>query len=243
MDVDPTALPSYDDEDLQAAVEEATHLVAGLPFAVPDEAAEEETPPGEPVDYGAFGDQWIRRVLHRDRILRTIEQVLGEQIVLGPIKAGPGRTFASVSVVGTFGRTTGVEVPGDLLAYAIDLPVSVVFHVDLPLDRLTFTADVVVPLVLTVHTEAPVRLRMELTTPSADQIGLTLSTDTRRGAVFRKVAGLDGELRRFLLKVLDTELAKPYVQRALHLDMEALIDHAWPQLTEQFLPQGPADRR
>ncbi|MFD0806001.1 hypothetical protein ACFQ0K_07880 [Nocardioides caeni] len=240
--MDPTTLPSYDDADLEAAVEEATQLVTGLPLA--HEPATPPSPPaGEPIGYGAFGHNWIRRVLHRDRILRTVEQVLGETIVLGPIKAGPGRTFASVSVVGTFGTTTGVELPGELLAYAIDLPVSVVFHVDLPLDRLTFTAEVVVPLVLTVHTEAPLRLRMELTTPTVDQIGLELSTDTRRGAVFRKMAGLDGELRRFLLKVLDTELSKPYVQRALHLDMEELIDHAWPKLTEQFLPQGPDDRR
>lgn len=195
------------------------------------------------IGYDAFGDNWIRRVLHRDRVLRTVEQVLGEQLVLGPIKAGPGRTFASVSIVGTFGRTSGVEVPGEQLAYAIDLPVSVVFHVDLPMDRLTFTAEVLVPLVLTIHAEAPVRLRMELTTPTEDQIGLELSTDTRRGAVFRKVAGLDAELRRFLLTVLDTELAKPYVQRALHLDMEELIDHAWDGLSAQFLPQGPDDRR
>ncbi|NHA01105.1 hypothetical protein G5V59_17790 [Nocardioides sp. W3-2-3] len=39
---------------------------------------------------------WIRRVLHRDRVLRTIDQVLGDQIALGPIGAGPGRAFASV---------------------------------------------------------------------------------------------------------------------------------------------------
>lgn len=240
-DGEPTDLPewsSYDDEELRIAVAEAAHLVADLPEPAPPE---EET--GIAIGYAGFGENWVRRVLHRDRVLRTIEQVLGDQIVLGPIKAGPGRTFASVSVVGTFGRTRGVEIPGELLAYAIDLPVSVVFHVDLPLDRLTFTAEVLVPLVLTVHAEAPVRLRMELTTPREDQIGLTLTTDTRRGAVFRRIAGLDGELRRFLLTVLDTELAKPYVQRALHLDMEELIDQAWGQLSAQFLPQGPDDRR
>lgn len=57
------------------------------------------------------------------------------------------------------------------------------------------------------------------------------------------MTGLDAELRRFVLKVIDTELAKPYVKRATYLDMEELIDHAWPMLTEQFLPRGPEDRR
>lgn len=196
-----------------------------------------------PVSYERFGVNWIHRVLGLERILRTVDQVLGDQIALGPIGAGPGRTFASVSFVGTYHPTTGREVPAELLTYAIDLPISVVFELDLPLDRLTFNAEVVVPLVLVVHTEEPLRLRLELRTPAEDQIQLDLQTDTRRGAMIRKIAGLDGELRRFLLKVLDTELAKPYVQRATHLDMEELITQAWPALTQQFLPNGPEDRQ
>lgn len=196
-----------------------------------------------PASYERFGVNWVRRVLGLERILRTIDQVLGDQIALGPIGAGPGRAFASVSFVGTYGPTTGVEVPAELLTYAIDLPISVVFDLDLPLDRLTFNAEVVVPLVLVVHTEEPLRLRLELRTPTEEQIKLDLQTDTRRGAMIRKIAGLDGELRRFLLKVLDTELAKPYVKRATHLDMEELIAQAWPALTQQFLPRGPEDRQ
>lgn len=195
------------------------------------------------ISYETFGVHWIRRVLDRDRVLATIDDVLGDQIALGPIAAGPGRTFASISFVGTFGPTSGVEVPGDKLTYAIELPVAVVFHVDLGIDRLTFEADVVVPLELVVHTEAPLRLRLELRTPTPDEIGLELRTATRRGRVLRRIAGLDAELRRFLITVLDTELAKPYVQRATHLDMDLLIGEAWPALTAQFLPTGPADRR
>lgn len=196
-----------------------------------------------PASYERFGVNWVRRVLGLERILRTIDQVLGDQIALGPIGAGPGRAFASVSFVGTYGPTTGVEVPAELLTYAIDLPISVVFDLGLPLDRLTFNAEVVVPLVLVVHTEEPLWLRLELRTPTEEQIKLDLQTDTRRGAMIRKIAGLDGELRRFLLKVLDTELAKPYVKRATHLDMEELIAQAWPALTQQFLPRGPEDRQ
>jgi len=195
------------------------------------------------MSYEEFGVQWIHRVLHKERILRTIDEVLGDQIALGPIGAGPGRAFASVSFVGTYRPTRGELVPGELLTYAIDLPISVVFDLDLPLDKLTFNAEVVVPLVLVVHTEAPLRLRLELRTPTEDQIGLELRTDTRRGAMLRKLAGLDAELRRFLLKVLETELAKDYVRRATRLDMEELIDGAWPAFTAQFLPRGPEDRQ
>ena len=196
------------------------------------------------VSYERFGVSWVRRVLNRERILRTVEAVLGEKIVLGPIGAGPGRAFASVSIVGTYGPATGEEVAGaDLLTYAVQLPISVVFDLDVPLDKLTFNAEVVVPLTIVVHTEEPVRLRLEIQVPTEDQIELQLHADTRRGAVLQKVAGLEAELRRFLIKVLTTELAKPYVERATHLDMEELIDRAWPAISAQFLPRGPEDRQ
>lgn len=196
-----------------------------------------------PSSYERFGVNWVRRVLHLDRILATVDQVLGDQIALGPIGAGPGRAFASISFVGTFHPTTGHEVPAELLTYAINLPISVVFDLDLPMDRLTFNGEVVIPLVLVVHTEEPLRLRLELRTPTEEQIQLQLHTDTRRGSVIRKIAGIDGELRRFVLKVIDTELNKTYVQKATNLDMEVLIAEAWPALTQQFLPRGPEDRR
>jgi hypothetical protein len=195
-----------------------------------------------PASYQRFGVNWIRRVLNKDRVLGTVDDVLGEKIELGPIGAGPGRAFASVSIVGQFHPTSGEEVPAELLTYAVKLPISVVFDLDLPLDRLTFNAEVVVPLVIVVHTEEPVRLRLEIRVPTEDQIELQLQTDTRRGRTLQKVAGLEAELRRFLIKVLTTELNKPYVQRATHLDMEQLIDQAWPALSAQFLPQGPDDR-
>lgn len=206
----------------------------------PEPASDDEGP----VSYEQFGVNWVRRVLNLERILGTVDDVLGDGLELGPIGAGPGRAFASVSVVGKYRPTSGHEVVGEeLLTYAIDLPISVVFDLDLPLDTLTFNAEVVVPLVMVVHTEAPVRLRMEIKRPTEDQIRLQLQTDTRRGAMLQKVAGLDSELRRFLLRVLDTELAKPYVVRAMNLDMEELIDGAWPLLSAQFLPQGPEDRK
>lgn len=209
-----------------------------------DDSAVPVAQAGEPISYAQFGDNWIRRILHLERILRTVEDVLGDRIELGPIGAGPGRAFASVSVLGKYRPTSGHAVLGEeLLTYAIDLPISVEFDLELPLDKLRFNAEVVVPLVLVVHTESLVRLRMEIRRPTEDQIQLQLQTDTRRGTMLQKIANLDAELRRFLLRVLDIELSKPYVQRAMNLDMEELIDASWPALSAQFLPKDAAERK
>lgn len=202
----------------------------------------EDPAPGE-ISYEAFGVEYIRRVLHKERVLRLVNEVLGETIELGPIGAGPGRSFATVSVVGTYRPAKGEEIPGDLLTYRVFLPISVVFDLDMRVDRLRFNADVVVPLTMSVHIDAPLTIRIDIAVPGEDEIALNLQTPTRRGTVLQKLAGLESELKRFLIKVVRTELAKPYVRRATHLDMEELINGAWPQLAASFLPASPEDRK
>jgi hypothetical protein len=201
-----------------------------------------EGEPAPEINYEQFGSAYIRRVLHKQRVLSMINDVLGPTIELGPIGAGPGRKAATVNVVGAFGETTGEEIPGDLLAYRVFLPISVVFDIDMRVDKHRFVADVVVPLTLTVHTVAPLRVRIDITVPGADEVELKLQAGTRRGAVLQKLAGLEAELRRFLVKVVRTELAKPYVRRATDFDMAALIDEAWPGIAAVILPRGPEDR-
>ena len=197
----------------------------------------------EEISYERFGDEYIRRVLHKDRVVAMVGDVLGPEIRLGPIGAGPGRKAATISAVGTFRPGKGEELPGDLLSYRVFLPISVVFDVDLRLDKHRFTADVVVPIILTVHTVAPLRIRIDITVPHEDEVALTLQSDTRRGAVLQKVARLEPELKRFLVKVVRTELAKPYVRRATDFDMAELIDRAWDGIAAVILPRGPEDRQ
>lgn len=239
----PRLEPGPGAEDQVPEVDPAAPVEPVEPTPTPRGPRPTEAPAGVEISYEQFGRHYIRRVLNLQRVLETIDALLGPTIELGPIGAGPGRAFASVSVLGRYGATSGAEVPGDLLTYLIDLPIAVTFTLDLPVDSLTFNADVVVPLTLVVHTEAPTTIRMELTMPPADRVDLRINPSTRRGAVFQKITGLESELRRFLPQVLQTELAKPYIQKAMRLDMEDLIERSWDDLSSHFLPQGPEDRK
>lgn len=246
-----TAATEQDDETVDVlldAVAEGADQLPGFASLAPAEGV--IVAPGGPLDgepapeinYEQFGTAYIRRVLHRERILSLVNDVLGPTIELGPIGAGPGRKAATVSVVGTFGTTTGEELPGELLAYRVFLPISLEFDINVRVDKHRFAADVVVPLTLTVHTVAPLRVRIDITVPREDEVELRLQAGTRRGAVLQKLAGLEAELRRFLVKVVRTELAKPYVRRATDFDMAELIDEAWPGIAAVILPRGPEDR-
>jgi len=186
--------------------------------------------------------EFIRRILHRERILRTVDQLLGDTLELGPIGAGPGRAFATVSVHGTYHPTTGEELPGELLVYRVLLPISVEFDLDMRVDRHRFNAEVVVPLTLSVHVDEPLTIRWDIQVPAEHEVQLSLQSGSRRAAVLQKVAGIEAELRRFLVKVVHTELEKPYVKKATNLDMEDLLDATWPAISAEFLPRGPEDR-
>lgn len=230
------------DAESTAALESDAALVAAAAAGLDFPAPPAPEPQHRSTSYGEFGDAYIRRVFHKERMLRMVNRVLGEQITLGPIGAGPGRAVASVSAVGTFRPCKGEEIAGEVLTYRVFLPISVVFDLDMRIDRHRFDADVVVPLTLSIHTEEAVRVRIDIDLPAVDEIALTLQTPTRRGTVLQKLAGLESEIRRFLLTVVRTELAKPYVRRATHLDMEELIDGAWDSITATVLPQKPEDR-
>lgn len=196
----------------------------------------------EPMTYGDFGRNFIRMVLHPERVAESVDRVLGEELVLGPMGAGPGRKVARITALARFAPTTATLVPGELLSYRVELPVEVTFDLDLALDHHRFEADVLVPLGLDVVVEPPLTIVWRITPPDPEQVRMTMATGTRRGAWLQRVAGLDEELRQFLVKVVAKELSKPHVHRATHIDMSAVIDAAWPELAAQFLPHGPEDR-
>ncbi|HSV40531.1 MAG TPA: hypothetical protein VLI04_17340 [Nocardioidaceae bacterium] len=190
-----------------------------------------------------FGANFMRLVLHRQRILDSIERVLGEDLALGPIGAGPGRVFARITAKGTFGKTYGEDLPDpETIGYRVFLPVAVTFDLDLRVDSLTFEADVLLPLTLRMYVEEPLTVVWDITVPSEDEVSMTVKADKRRSAALQKVAGLDAELRRFIIKFVAKELDKPHVRKAMRIDLVSVIDGAWPAIASQFLPNGPEDR-
>jgi hypothetical protein len=191
---------------------------------------------GEAITYEQFGVNFIRMVLHEKRILESINRLLGEKIELGPMGAGPGRLFATARATGWFKDTYGNEVVDDLLAYRVYLPIDVDFQLEIAKDVNHFKAEVLLPLSLTVRVEHPMTIVWDITPPQEEEVTIRVETGKRRSAVLQRLSGLDAELRRFLIRVIEKELEKPHIYRATHLDMATVIDAAWPVIADQFLP-------
>jgi hypothetical protein len=197
---------------------------------------------GRELGYADFGEAFLRRVLHLDRVLESIDRILGTDFRLGPMGAGPGRKVATLTATGSFKPCYGEEVPGPLVSYLVFVPVDVLFDLDLRVDAHRFHAEVTVPLRVDLRVEDPLTIVWDITPPPAEDVQIEVTGETRRSAVLQRLAGMDGELRRFLLRFVDRELEKPHVMRARRIDVPRVIDGAWPEIADQFLPNGPEDR-
>jgi hypothetical protein len=203
---------------------------------------EPATPTDRQLGYDEFGMRFMNLVLHRERVMESINRVLGPDFQLGPIGAGPGRKVAKVTATGAFGTAYG-EALDDALGYEVNLPVDVTFDLDLGVDMHRFNAGVVLPLRLTMELVEPLVILWHITPPDPDDVVMTIASDSRRATVLQKLTGLDGELRRFIVRFVDRELDKPHVRKAMRIDLPTLIDNAWEHLAEQFMPNGPEDRQ
>ena len=198
-------------------------------------------PGPQPIGYDEFGMRFMDLVLHRDRVMESVNRVLGEDFQLGPIGAGPGRKVAKVTASGTFGKAYGEALP-DVVGYEVNLPVNVTFHLDLGVDTMRFDAEVVLPLRLTMELVEPLTILWHIAPPAADDVEIDVQSDNRRAAVLQKLTGLDGELRRFIVRFVERELDKPHVRKAMRIDLVTLIDNAWEHIAAQFLPSTPEVR-
>lgn len=193
-------------------------------------------------DYHRFGEDFVRLVLHKRRVTESIDRVLGDNFSLGPIGAGPGRKVAKATASGRFQPSFGHPLTDGRNGFRLFVPLAVIFDLDLRVDSMRFEADVVVPLTIVTRLEEPVTIVWDIIPPTEDEVRLEVRTSTLRSTLLQKVAGIDGELRRFILRFVARELEKPHVQKARRIPLVPLIDAAWPLIAREFLPNSPDDR-
>jgi hypothetical protein len=193
---------------------------------------------GAPISYEEFGRGLFEQVLHAERIEESIATVLGDRISLGPFGAGPGRFLAKVKALGTIGRPVATPLPGAGVAFRVLLPIDVTFDLDIAVDVHTFRAALEVPLTLTARPAAPLTIVWDIAPPDLEEMQVQVEVDRRSSELLRRVAGIDEELRRFMLRYVTRELQKEHVVRATHIPLGAVVDAAWPMVSAQFLESG-----
>lgn len=178
------------------------------------------------VTYEEFGALFFRAAITPERILGAVDGIAGEPIDFGPMGVGPGR-IARVTAKGQIGEATATELPGLPISYRLVVPVALDFTVDLQVEKHRFHADVEVPLTVTAHATRDLRIIVDVTPPNPDELELDLAAEGMRATLLKRVAGIDGELRRFVAKYVARELEKPHIVATRVIDVGVSIDVAW----------------
>src|SRR5690348_9855349 len=146
----PVAILTRDFETTSRYVVPPRRVGTGMIVAVEQTAEAPESPHDRQdvprtIAYDEFGAAFLRRVLHLQRVVESIDRILGPTIELGPIGAGPGRKIARLTASGQFLPSRGEVIPGPEVAYRVFVPLTITFDIDLRVDTHRFHADIVIP--------------------------------------------------------------------------------------------------
>lgn len=177
------------------------------------------------IDYAAWGERFFATAVTAERVLRGVNVLAGRPIDVGPMGVGPGR-IAKVTAQGRIGTATGERAGADPVSFHVDLPVELVFTIDLGMDKQRFDAAITVPLVITAHARADLAIALDVAPPSPAQVVVRLKAQGLRASLTSRAANVEGELRRFVAKYVARELDQPYVRQATLIDVGAAVERA-----------------
>lgn len=193
------------------------------PVPAPEAAAETETEYGT---YEEFGVEFFRTAVSEERILGAISGVAGDTFNFGPLAVGPGK-IAKVNAVGHLGTPWIARIDGPEVRFRLSIPVEVKLVVHVPLDDHKFRADLVVHLKLTARAAKPLRVVIDIDTPTKEDVDCVLEAESMRASLLNTIAGVESELKRFVAKYVAREVQKPHIMKAKDIDVAARISGAW----------------
>lgn len=179
----------------------------------------------ELIDYRSWGVEFFHRAVTEERILRGVNVLSGRPIDVGPMGVGPGR-LVKVTATGAIGTATGSRIGDDPVAFHVTLPVPIEFTIDLGMDKQRFNALLEVPLTITARARQDLAIVIQITPPTKETVRVDLQAQGLRAQLLGAAAGVEGELKRFVAKYVTKELAKPYLQEAMVIDVGAAIERA-----------------
>ncbi len=178
------------------------------------------------VSYAQWGMDFFADAVSEERLLGAVNDLAGRPIDFGPIGVGPGK-LAKVRAHGEIGEAQAEPRFGEEIAYRVELPVRLTFELNLQVETHTFHADLLVPLTLTAKAARDVRIYIEVTPPTPDEVQVAVRAEGFRASIMQRVANVEGELRRFVSRYITREITKPEVAGARMIDVSGAIDRAW----------------
>lgn len=178
------------------------------------------------VTYEEFGRRFFEIAVTAERVAAAFAQFAGEEFAMAPIGLGPGR-IARVSAQVKIQQPQVTRHLADTITFTIHIPLQIDLLVDLRLDKQRFKVAGDIALQATAHAAEPLLVIVAVAKPQPSDIVVHVSSSSIRGEVLRLIAGVDGEIRRFIAQHVANEIDSPQSQAAQVIDVAEHLDTAW----------------
>ncbi len=181
----------------------------------------------EYVTYEEFGRRFFEVAVTPERVAGAFADIAGNEFAMEPIAQGPGG-IAKVSANVKIQEPRVTRRLGDSITFVIHIPLSIDLLLDLRLDKQRFVVSGDIALRATARAAEPLLLIVDVTKPRPSDITVNVSSKSFRGEVLRILAGVDGEIRRFIAQYVADEIDAPQSQAAQVIDIMERLNEAWP---------------
>lgn len=178
------------------------------------------------ISYEKFGVNFVRHAVTAERVAASLTEMAGDRVEVGPTAAGPGN-IASATATGRIGAVRVTPDPGELVRFMAVLPIDLDLDVRLGPVSNRFTADVEVPLALTVRTAEPLTLVIDINNVTPSDVRVTLRSTSVGGDVLQRVGNMEAEVQTEVARTVNARLISKEARVARIIDVAALVEKSW----------------
>jgi hypothetical protein len=176
--------------------------------------------------YEEFGRRFFEVAVTPERVATALADIAGSDFDMEPIAQGPGG-IAKVSAKVNIKEPRVTRRLGDTITFVIHIPLSIDLLLDLRLDKQRFVVSGDIALRATARAADPPLLIVDVAKPRPSDITVNVSSKSIRGEVLRILAGVDGEIRRFIAQYVADEIDTPQSQAAQVIDVGDKLQDVW----------------
>ena len=178
------------------------------------------------VTYEDFGRRFFELAVTEERVAAAFAEIAGDEFEMGPMAQGPAglaRVTAKVKIQQPHVRRT----LGDTITFAIRIPLIIELVIDLWLDKQRFVIDGDIALRATARAAQPLLIVIDVAKPRPSDIAVHVTSRSVRGEILLILAGVDGEIKRFVAAYVAEEIDSPASQQAKIIDVAEQTVSAW----------------
>ena len=176
--------------------------------------------------YEEFGRRFFEIAVTEERVAAAFAVIAGDEFEMPPMRQGPAKIALVTAKVKVLEPVVTRDM-GDMLTFAIRIPLVIDLLIDLRLDKQRFKVAGEIALRATARAAEPLLLIIDVPKPRPSDITVEVSSTSIRGELLRIFAGVDGEIRRFIAAYVADEIDSPQSQQAQIIDVAERLDAAW----------------